>query len=331
MKFFSLSLSLLLAACTFATALVAQEITVYSGRSKSLVDPLFAKFTAETGIKLNARYGDTAELAATLMEEGGASPCDVFFAQDAGALGAISAKGLFSTLDQTILDKVDAKFRSDTGLWVGVSGRARVLAYSVERIKGDDLPDSVFGLTRPEWKGRVGWPSTNASFQSFVTAMRLLNGDEKTKDWLVAMKANGVKDYAKNAAAVQAVASGEVDAVLVNHYYLYGFLKTQPDFPVANYFFDGGDAGALVNVAGVGIMKTSKAGKDATTFVDWLLGNEAQTYFATDTVEYPLASGVAADPRLVPLAEIEQPNIDLSNLDDLQGTLKLMREAGVLP
>ncbi len=280
---------------------------------------------------VDVRYGSTAEMAATILEEGKNSPADLYFAQDAGALGALAKAGRLSPLPQELLDRVDARFRSDNGDWIGISGRARVLAYNKQNVDPATLPADVYGLTDPEWQGRVAWAPTNGSFQSFVTAMRLLDGDEKTRAWLEAMIANGVQAYENNDAIVAAVGSGEIDLGLVNHYYVYEFQdENGGDFGADVYFFPTPGAGSIINVAGMGILDTAAHREQAEAFLDYMLSADAQSYFAEQTIEYPLLTGVAADPRVKPLDEIAAPALDLSNLDDLQGTLQLLQETGAL-
>lgn len=309
----------------------SESLVVYSGRSEGLIGPILEQFTAETGIQVEVRYGGTAEMAATILEEGDNSPADVFIAQDAGALGALAKAGRLTALPSDILERVPAEFQSADGLWVGLSGRARVLVYNTELVNEDQLPSSILDLTQPEWNGLVGWAPSNGSFQAHVTAMRLLLGEEATRAWLEGMVANGALVYNNNGAVVQAVINGEVSAGLVNHYYLYQFLAENPDVPAVNYFFPGGDSGALVNIAGAGIVSTSDNPGLGQRLILYLLGKNAQTYFAAETYEYPLVEGVPPSVDLKPLAEIETPGIDLSDLDDLQGTLDLLRETGALP
>lgn len=309
------------------------SLTVYSGRAEELVGPLLEEFEAESGITVAARYGDTAELAALILEESAANQvqADVFFAQDAGALGAVAEAGILAPLDAEALETVDPRFRDDEGRWVGVSGRARVLAYSTERLSEEELPTSITQLTDPAWAGRIGWAPTNASLQAFVTAFRQLEGDDAARAWLEGIVANEPIVYPNNTGAVEGVAAGEVDVALVNHYYLMRLLaESGPEYPVANHFFPGGDLGSLVNVAGAGILASTDNAAAAASFVDYLLSEDAQAYFAEETYEYPLVEGVAADPGLPSLSEIESPEIDLNSLADLQGTVDLMRDVGAL-
>lgn len=323
-------LALIASACQPRPAAGGGTLTIYSGRTEALVDPLIQQFARDTGTDVRVRYGDTAELAAAILEEGAASPADVFFAQDAGALGAVASRNLLARLPDPTLNRVDARFRDPQGRWVGVSGRARVIVYNPQRVQESQLPDSVLGLADPAWRGRVGWAPTNGSFQAFVTALRLTEGEEAARRWLEALKANDARRYANNTAIVQAVAAGEVDVGLVNHYYLHAIQKDQGPIAARNYHPRDGKAGAMINVAGVGILSSSKNAETARKFVDFLLSETAQKHFAAQTFEYPLITGVPAPEGVAPLDQIKAPAIDLGSLADLDQTLRLLRETGVL-
>ena len=307
----------------------SNELVVYSGRSKELVEPVINAFSEETGIRVSVRYGDTAELAVALLEEGSRSQADLFWAQDAGALGAVDAAGLLAPLSDALLQLVPSAFRSDAGHWIGVTGRARTLAYARDR--ADMLPTSVFELTDAMYAGRVGWAPSNGSFQAFVTAMRLMEGNEVTLQWLIDMKENGAVSFPKNSAIVQGIADGVVDYGLPNHYYLYRFTSQDSLFPVRQTYFAAGDPGVLVNVAG--IAKLSRSSHDgAEAFIRYMLAPAAQEYFATTTFEYPVVEGIPTLPELLPVDSLArlQPPVDLDGLGDLEETLALLREAGVL-
>jgi iron(III) transport system substrate-binding protein len=308
----------------------AGPLTVYSGRSEELVGSVFDDFTAATGIEVDVRYGDTAELAALILEEGDASPADVYFGQDAGALGAVEAEGRFVTLPDDVLEVVDDNFHAPSGAWTGITGRVRVLAYNTDAVTEAELPGSVIELTEPEWAGRVGWAPTNGSFQSFVTALRVEEGDEVARAWLEGMIANDVTVFEGNTPILEAVGRGEIEVGITNHYYLYRFLAEDPGFPVANHFLPG-DIGGLVNVAGVGVLTTSDEQDAALELVRFLLSEETQTYFGqvTDALEFPLRTGVDS-PELPTLEELDPPQVDLSQLADLQGTIALLQEVGAL-
>ena len=307
-------------------------LVLYSGRSESLVAPIIAQFTEATGIEVEVRYGGTAEMAATILEEGANSPADLFWAQDPGGLGAVAAEGLFATLPDDLLDRAPAEFRSPDGTWIGITGRARVVVYNTDMVSSDELPDDLWGYTEPEWSGRLGWAPTNGSFQVMVTAMRQLWGEEATREWLAGILANDVVVYDNNTAIVAAVGAGEVEVGFVNHYYLYRFLAEEGEsFPARNDFLPSGGPESLVMVAGAGVLASSDNQANAQAFLDFLLGTTAQTYFAEETFEYPVITGVALPAELPELDVLTNPEIDLADLDDLAGTIELLRSVGALP
>jgi iron(III) transport system substrate-binding protein len=310
-----------------------KTITVYSGRGESLVKPVLDKFEQRSGITVKVRYGSTAQLAAQLAEEGDKSPADVFFAQDAGALGAVAKEGLFATLPADVLDKVPGAYRSDSGEWVGVSGRSRVLAYNAEQVPKADLPTSVFDLTGPRWRGKVGVAPTNGSFQAFVTALRVQHGDARAKEFLTGLKANGAQIRENNIQIVTDINDGKLAAGLVNHYYLYEQAKEKgiaaDQMAVKLHFFRDGDTGALVNVAGVGVLEKASTDPDVKALVDYLLSAEGQAYFAEETYEYPLVAGVPVAPGLPALDTLAAPDINLNDLDTLDATVAMIKEVGL--
>ena len=306
-------------------------LTVYSGREEEIVEPLLERFEEATGIDIEVRYGDSAELAATIAEEGGNSPADVFFAQDPGSLGAIEQEGLLAELPQELLDRVEPRFRDPEGHWIGTSGRVRVVAYNTDLLSEDDLPDSILGFTDPRWRGKIGFPPTNASFQAFVTAMRLSLGDEQTRDWLEGIKANQPKLYDKNLPTVEAVGRGEVEVGFVNHYYLFLAKEENPELAVANHYLRAGDPGALVSVAGAGILASAEHREAAERFVEFLLSDEGQRFYAEEAeeAEYPLVSGIDPKEGLPALDELQGPEIELDALGpELERTLELLNEVG---
>jgi iron(III) transport system substrate-binding protein len=307
------------------------DLTIYSGRSEDLVGPLIEQFEQETGLNVEVRYGETAGMAATILEEGANSPADIYYGQDAGALGALAKANRLAPLPDDILNQVDSRFRSAGGLWAGTSGRARVVVYNTNQLTEADLPDNIFGFCAPEWKGRLGWAPTNGSFQAFVTALRVVEGEERAREWLSCIQANAPLVYAKNTPIVAAVGAGEIEAGFVNHYYLFRFLAEDPDFPARNYHLPTGDAGAMINVAGVGIVNTTDNPEAAEAFINFLLRRSSQEYFNTQTHEYPLAGhNITLNALLTPLRDIQTPDIDLSDLEDLEGTLQLLQELGIL-
>ena len=318
-----------LAACGGSDG-AAGSLTVYSGRSETLVGPLIQRFQEETGIYVSVKYAGTPQLAATLLEEGGNTPADVFFAQDPGGLSAVA--DLMKPLTDDVLAMVPEWASSPDGVWVGVSGRARTVVYNTEDLTPVDLPADLTGFADPKWKGRIGWAPTNASFQTMVTAMRAIWGEAKTVQWLKDIQANDPKVYPKNTPIVAAAAAGEIEVGLVNHYYLHRFLAEQGDsFGARNYHPPAGGPGAIVMVAGVGILSASDHEDNAQRFVDFLLSEDSQRYFVEETFEYPLASGIPVAEGVTPLAEVNTPDLSSADLADLEGTQKLLREANIIP
>jgi iron(III) transport system substrate-binding protein len=303
-------------------------LTMYSGRIAPILGPAVKQYETASGFKVKTRYGDSPSLAATIAEEGKNSPADLFFAQDAGSLDAVEKQGLLLKLPADILAKVPEGFRSRTGSWVGTTGRSRIIAYG-PKVKQSELPDSPLELTDAEWKGRVGWAPTNASLQGYITALRLVEGEDVAKKWLEGMVANDVQVYDSNIPVRDAIAKGEIDLGLINHYYVAEAQAEDPNYPVKVHF-PPKDLGSLINVAGVGVLASSKHKEQAIAFVRQMLSTQTQKYFADSSKEYPVVAGVKAPKELTPLGDIPSPKIDLAKLGDLQGTLKLMRETGAL-
>lgn len=308
------------------------SLVLYSGRNEDLVQPLIDDFSEASGIEVEVRYGDTAEMAAQLLEEGDRSPAQAFLGQDAGALGAVAEDGLLSELPEATVASVPERYRDQGGRWVGVTGRARVLVYNADNVSADELPDSVFDLTGPEWKGRVGVAPTNASFQSFITAMRELEGDDAAKKYLEDLANNEPAIRDGNSAIVADVNDGKIPLGLVNHYYLYQLAKEKgveaEELKAANYLFPDGNIGALVNISGAGLVKHA-ADDDAARLLEYFLSTEGQTYFAEETHEYPMLEDVAGPAGLPGLAELQVPDVDLNDLDDLETTIQMITEAGL--
>ncbi len=304
------------------------DLTIYSGRNEKLIGDLVKDFEKESGLKVEVRYGDSAELAAQIAEEGPNTRADVFFAQDAGALGSVEKQ--FAALPGPIVSQVPKKYRDSTDRWVGTSARSRVVAYDSRELKPADLPESILDFTKPEWKGRIGFPHTNASFQAFVSAMRLEIGDEKTREFLEGIKANEPKTYENNIQTEEAMARGEVDVGFVNHYYAYELRAEQPDFPVRNHFLQKGDPGSLVNAAGAGVLAASDKRPDAERFVRYLISRKGQAYMADKLYEYPVAAGVSPPDGLPPLDDLQGPSISLEALGgELRSTLQMLDEVSL--
>ncbi len=333
--------TLLLAGCGSATQTgdaPSQEsvedgaFTLYSGRSEELVQPLIDMFEEASGIEVDVRYGDTAELGALLLEEGQATPAQVFLSQDAGALGALSEAGLFAPLPAELTEQVEQGFTSTDDRWVGVTGRARVIVFDSEALAESDVPTSVDAFTDPSWAGRFAIAPGNASFQSFVTAYRALNGEAAAEEWLAAIADNQPQIFENNGAILTAVNDGVVETGLINHYYWYRLaaengsenMRAQLAFPTA------GDAGSIVNVTGAGLLVGAAADGDALAFIEYLLSEEAQQYFVDETFEYPLIAGVDAPEGLPALQTLVNPDLDLADLQTLGETQALLQQYGLI-
>jgi len=285
------------------------------------------------GIDIRVKYAGSASTAATLLEEGDNTPADVVFLQDPGSLGSLAVEGMLTDLPQETLDKVDPRLRDPNGRWIGTSGRARTIIYNTEAIDPrTDLPSSILDFTSEEWKGRVGWAPQNGSFQAFVTALRLKHGEDIVRSWLEEMRDNDAQVYRNNVSIVLATANGEVDVGFVNHYYLERFLAEHgPGFEARNHYIGNGDPGALLLVAGAGILEASDNKATAQQFIDFLLSEPAQTYFAAEIKEYPVSAGVEPRGDMPPMESLNPPDVDLGRISDLRGTLNLLRDVGVLP
>lgn len=305
-------------------------LTIYTGRTESLVAPLMERFSEETGIEVDVRYGDTNDLALLIGTEGDRSPADVFWGQSPGATAYLAERGLLAPLPDDLLATVEPAFKDDDRRWVGVSGRQRVLVYNRDMVDAGDLPDSVHDLTAPAYRGRVGVAPSNGSFQDFVTAMRQLEGEDVARRWLEGMAANDSPAYANNNAIVEAVGRGEIPLGLVNHYYNFRFLAEDPGLPSRNHQFADGDIGGLVIPSSATVLAGSDRQEDARRFIAFLLERESQEYFAQETFEYPLARGVPAAEGVPPLRTLRPPPGEQPDeLGDIETTGKLIAEAGL--
>ena len=304
---------------------------LYSGRGEDLIAPLIEQFTADTGIEVEVRYGSTGEMSALLLEEGDQTPAQVFLSQDAGALGAITEAGLSSTLPDEIVDVVPAGFTSTDDSWVGVTGRARVIAYDGEQLDEADVPDSTDDLTADEWNGRVAFAPGNASFQSFVTGLRVLEGEEAADAWVAGIAANDPVLTESNGDSLELVNSGTVQLGLINHYYWFeAAAEVGAENMRAQLKFLPGDPGGIVNVTGAAILAGAEGDPDALAFVEYLISDAGQKYFVEETYEYPLVPGIDAPEGLPSLDSLVNPKLDLSDLDSLTETQELLAMHGLI-
>lgn len=338
--------ALLIASCSQSSS---DQLVVYSGRSQALVKQLVTDFKKQTGIDIQVRYGNDAELLAVMNEEGDKSPADVYWANTTGALATASKQGLLRTLPDSLLNKPD-NFHSTSGKWMPVTVRYRVLAYNPNVVDTTELPASVMDIPKLEkYKGRIGWTPTYSSFYDFMTAMRLTKGQDEARSWMEAMTKLNPKSFSSNPPMLQAMAAGEIDIALTNHYYIYrlkygggegeyenetyyGEKGPQQDAPVETYHFKEGDIGNLALVTGASELKTSGDSEAAQKFLSFLLSQQAQSYAAQSVHEYPVVNGVELPDYMLDLEKTFElsPDYDYESLQKLEGTLKMLREVGVI-
>ena len=323
----ALALVALLTACDSGR----DALTIYSGRDEALIGPLLEQFSEENDIAIDVRYGDSADLALLISEEGENTPADVFLSQSPGAVGFLATQDLLGELSEDELSAVDPRFESNDGRWIGLSARQRVLVYNEELVAEDELPDSVLDTTDEQYAGDVALAPTNGSFQDFVTAMRQIEGEDVAEQWLTDMAANDSPTYADNSSIVDAVARGEIPMGLVNHYYNYRKLEEDPDAPSRNYVFPQGDIGSLLIASTGSIISSTERQEEATQFIDYLLTDDAQQFYSNETFEYPLTEGVEPSANLPPLESLETPDVDLNDLGSgLRDTARLIEASGLL-
>ena len=326
-----LATALLLSGCSSSTEQESspRELTIYSGRSQEFIAPFLAEWEKKSGIALKIRYADSAELAAQISEEGSNSPADIFLAQDAGSLGAVSLAGLFTTLGDEVGAEIQPQYIAADRSWIGVTGRARVFAYNPRLLT--DLPQSITDLANPVYKSKLGIAPTNSSFQAFVTALINAKGEDFTQKWLESLVKNDVQIFAKNSAIVEAIDSGKISIGLVNHYYTWEVSQgLGRKISAENGFFTSGDLGNMVNVSGAGILKSSKKYAAAEDLINYLTSQVVQSKFVAETHEYSLIADQISPAGLPSLSQIGAPSVDLESLAEIQKTQELLIKVGLL-
>ena len=326
-----LATALLLSGCSSSTEQESspRELTIYSGRSQEFIAPFLAEWEKKSGIALKIRYADSAELAAQIREEGSNSPADIFLAQDAGSLGAVSLAGLFTTLGDEVGAEIQPQYIAADRSWIGVTGRARVFAYNPRLLSA--LPQSITDLANPVYKSKLGIAPTNSSFQAFVTALINAKGEDFTQKWLESLVKNDVQIFAKNSAIVEAIDSGKISIGLVNHYYTWEVSQgLGRKISAENGFFTSGDLGNMVNVSGAGILKSSKKYAAAEDLINYLTSQVVQSKFVAETHEYSLIADQISPAGLPSLSQIGAPSVDLESLAEIQKTQELLIKVGLL-
>jgi len=307
------------------------SITVYNAQHEQLLDELAPKFTEQTGIEVELRNGKDLELSNQLVQEGEASPADVFLTENSPAMSQVEAAGLFAPLPEELVAPIPAQYRPTSGLWTGFVARSTVLVYNADLVEESELPGSILDLADPEWAGRLSFSPTGADFQAVVAAVLELEGEDATRAWLEGIESNGTV-YDGNNVVLEAVDSGESEVGIIYHYYWYRDLAEGGDVSDSSrlHFFGDQDPGAFVSVSGAGILASSDHPDEAEQFVEFLVGEAGQQALADSyALEYPLNPAVQLDPPVKPLAELEPPEVNVSDLD-AERVVALMTEVGFL-
>ncbi|HMB51393.1 iron ABC transporter substrate-binding protein [Natronoarchaeum rubrum] len=302
------------------------ELTIYSGRNEFLVGPLIEAINDfYDDFEATPRYQGSTDLVNKIRNEGSGSPADVFYSVNSGSLGALADAGRTRSLASDVAEMVPPEFRTDQ--WIGTSGRARSVPYNTDAYSASDMPTSIDAYT--DFDGQLGWAPGYGSCQAFVTAMRLLEGESATREWLEGIQSNGIQRYPNELAVCEAIADGEIDAGFTNHYYIQRVLDGSSNASIATAFTQG-DAGSVFNVAGAAVVDSTDSPDLAQNFVRHLLSAQAQDYFARQTFEYPMSPEVDPIGNLPPIDELNPPSgLDLSELSNLQPTVDLMRDVGI--
>ncbi|MCO1579579.1 ABC transporter substrate-binding protein [Crossiella sp. SN42] len=316
---------------TSPAAAPVRTLVVYAGRTEQQIGPILSQLEQAVRVKLDVRYGETGKLAEQLIAEGQDSPADLFLSQDAGTLGLLESKGLLAELPDELRQAVPGAYRSVSGHWVGTSARARVIAYDPKQVAEPDIPRGTDDLVQRRWRGKIGYVPGNPSWLAFVTALRVLRGEEDARRWLLGFKANNPRRYQAQRPLLDAVDRGEVPLGLINHYAWY---EKSAEVGVAKmrarlHHVTGADPAALVNIAGAGVLRGGEV-TAARQAVEFLLSTPAQQFFADHLAEYPVRQGISSTKhQLPPLKELKGPGLNLNRLVSVQDSTKLLTELGL--
>ncbi|EOX3821488.1 MULTISPECIES: iron ABC transporter substrate-binding protein [Enterobacter] len=329
------SLALLSSSLFLSTQSVAADnndgIVVYNAQHENLVKSWVDGFTKETGIKVTLRNGDDSELGNQLVQEGSASPADVFLTENSPSMVLVDNANLFAPLDADTLKQVPAEYRPAHGRWIGIAARSTVFVYNPAKLSEQQLPKSLMDLAKPEWKGRWAASPSGADFQAIVSAMLALKGEKATLEWLKAMKANFVA-YKGNSTVMKAVNAGQIDGGVIYHYYRFvDQSKTGENSKNTQlYYFKHQDPGAFVSLSGGGVLASSKHKAQAQAFIKYITGKEGQESLRTNNAfEYAVGVNAASNPKLVPLKDLDAPKVEPSTLNSKK-VIELMTQAGLL-
>ena len=306
-------------------------IVVYNAQHESLTKAWVEGFTQETGIPVTIRNGDDTEMGNQIVQEGAASPADVFLTENSPAMVLVDNAGLFAPIAPATLAQVDAAYRPAHGKWLGIAARSTVFVYNPSKLKEADLPKSLMDLASANWKGRWAASPAGADFQAIVAAVLELKGEAATLDWLKAMKTNATI-YRGNSAVLKAVNAGQVDSGVIYHYYSFvDQSKTGENSKNTQlHYFKHQDPGAFVSISGAGVLASSKHKDEAQAFLKWISGKDGQAILKDgNSFEYAVGQGAQSNPKLTPLAQLDAPKVDASKLNSKKA-VELMTQAGLL-
>lgn len=310
------------------------SLTLYSGQHAQTTITLVAAFRAQTGIHVNLRSDDEDVLAQQIETEGSSSPADMFYAENSPPLEALQGKGLLASVSSSALAAVLPQYNSPQGDWVGVSARVSAVVYNTSALSASQVPTSVLDLAKPEWKGKLAIAPGETDFQPVVTSVARAYGMAAALAWLQGVKANGAAhNYPDNETLVAQVNTGQVQLGLVDHYYWYRLRQElgAGKMHSALGYFAPEDPGYVLDVSGAGVLKSSKHQAEAQRFLAFLVSAPAEHIIATsDSWEYPVGSGAAANPALKPLSSLRPNPITVADLGDGSNAIKLLQKAQLL-
>jgi iron(III) transport system substrate-binding protein len=306
-------------------------ITLYNGQHPQLTQALVGAFTEQTGITVKVRTDDGIVLADEILQEGSASPADVYLTENSPELEMLSQHHLLAPLPASITGQVPSRDDSPTGNWVGVALRVSALAYNPSLVPASQLPARVLDLARPQWRGKLAIAPTDSDFVPLVGAVIATYGTSTAKSWLGGLKANAAL-YQDDESVVAAVDRGTEAVGIINQYYWYrlqleqGASKTHSKL----YFFPNRDVGGIENISGAAVLASSHDKAGAEKFVSFLVSARAQRILASgDDFEYPARPGVAPNPALLPLSQVNPAVVNVVSLGNDLPAASLLQQAGL--
>jgi|TARA_B100001079_G_scaffold74385_1_gene64021 iron(III) transport system substrate-binding protein len=320
--------TLLMGSVTQIQAASDDTITVYSSRKEHLIQPLFEKFTQDTGIEVNYLTGKGGDLIERLKLEGENTPADMFMTVDAGDLWYAGTQDIFqSVITDKIENNIPMHLRDPEGMWTGLSVRARTIVYSTDRVKPSEL-STYSDLATKKWVGRLCLRTSKKIYTKSLVASIIHNqgeakASEIVKGWVENLAA---VPNAKDSHVMDAIISGQCDVGLVNTYYFGQLIEKTPDAPLKLFWANQDTTGVHVNVSGAGITKHASNSADATKLLEWLSSAKAQAIYGSLNKEYPANQNVASDEIVSAWGDFKQDKMNLAIAGKLQAdAVRLMQ------